>query len=91
MKRTNIPLLSPQKLIKIDPSRPLPPKSDPSHKRYPFSSLKVGESFQVSDTHASSNIFAALHQIKARKCRWARGKRFVTRRTSKGIVIWRIA
>lgn len=67
--------------IAVDRAVPLPRQK---HHRYPWYEMEVGDSFLA--THAVKPADIGVAQVQRNS-----GMRFTTRRTNKGLRVWRIA
>lgn len=68
-------------MFKIETGVKLPERS-----KYPFSALKVGQSFLVEDAEQGSRAQRAAHAYG-----YYAGRKFVTKSTKEGLRIWRTA
>lgn len=73
--------------IVIDKNIPIPTDraKQTSYKNFPFSTMKVGDSFLVTDDHDKKYIAVTA-------CRYGKnsGKLFCTRKVAEGVRVWRV-
>ena len=76
--------------IKIETGIPIPKQKGTS--KYPFQSMKIGDSFFVPNIHVSAlsgSMINARNSMNAPKAKWI--TRTVTENGVKGVRVWRIA
>jgi hypothetical protein len=67
--------------ISIDKNIPLPPRRGGGVSKYPWATMKVGDSFLATKSAVAASVSY---------CRHNKNVKFVSRKTDKGIRIWRV-
>ena len=79
-------------MFQIESGVEIPPQSQPLRKtKYPFNRLNVGDSF-VFPVSTDEDREAIQNRLQSAAANWgrSRGMRFVTRRVTQGIRVWRV-
>ena len=79
-------------MFQIESGVEIPPQSQPLRKmKYPFNRLNVGDSF-VFPVATDEDREAIQNRLQSAAANWgrSRGMRFVTRRVTQGIRVWRV-
>ena len=79
-------------MFQIESGVEIPPQSQPWRKtKYPFNRLNVGDSF-VFPVATDEDREAVQNRLQSAAANWgrSRGMRFVTRRVTQGIRVWRV-
>ena len=79
-------------MFEIESGVEIPPQSTPLRKmKYPFNRLNVGDSF-VYPVTSPDDVEAVQNRLQSAAANWgrSRGMRFVTRRVTQGIRVWRV-
>ena len=79
-------------MFQIESGVEIPPQSQPLRKtKYPFNRLNVGDSF-VFPVATDEDREAVQNRLQSAAANWgrSRGMRFVTRRMTQGIRVWRV-
>jgi hypothetical protein len=79
-------------MFQIESGVEIPPQSQPLRKtKYPFNRLNVGDSF-VFPVSTDEDREAVQNRLQSAAANWgrSRGMRFVTRRVTQGIRVWRV-
>ena len=79
-------------MFEIESGVEIPPQSAPLRKmKYPFNRLNVGDSF-VYPVTSPDDVEAVQNRLQSAAANWgrSRGMRFVTRRVTQGIRVWRV-
>ena len=79
-------------MFQIESGVEIPPQAQPLRKtKYPFNRLNVGDSF-VFPVATDEDREAVQNRLQSAAANWgrSRGMRFVTRRVTQGIRVWRV-